>query len=138
MFMKNEDFEELKKKVEEDLEITEDNVQQKSLKLANLYSHYLKTYIQELKILKFRLTEKNKIYQQKYHHYKFEYQYELGAAKEIETYVNGDDEIHKINLSIQQQEIIVKFLELTLENINNTGYRIKNYIDITKLKLGLS
>ena len=131
-------FEALKAKVDEDLEINENNIQQKSLKLANIYNYYLKLYIQEFGILKYKTTEKNKKYQQKYHYYKFENQYQLSSAKEIEIYVNGDEEIHKINLTIQAQETIVKYLEQVLTNINNTGYRIKSYIDIEKIKHGLS
>ena len=136
--MIKEKFDELKLEVEEDLKITEDNVLQKNLKLSNMYNHYLKIYIHEIKILKSIASSKNLKYKEKYHFYKFDCQFKLTSNKEIETYVEGDEEINKLNVRIQNQEIIVKYLEEVLDNIKSTGYRIKNHIELYKLQHGLS
>lgn len=138
VYMNIDKFQELKKKVEIDLTIDETNAAEKSLKFSSLYNFYLALYIQELRILKRISTEKDKLFGDKYHFYKFgNFDYKLDSAKEIETYVRSDTDFYNKCLEYQNQEIVVKYLEETLTNLNNTNYRIKNYIELYKIKFGL-
>lgn len=139
--MNLEQYQVLKKKVEEDLLVDESNAAEKSLKFSSLYSKYLSLYMQELRILKTISVEKDKLYGELYHKYKFntdkDFNYQLDSGKEIDTYVRKNESFYKKCLDFQNQEIIVKYLEETLSNLNNTGYRIKNYIELLKLKMGI-
>lgn len=132
-----EQFNTIKAKVELDLNIDELNAAEKSLKFSSLYNQYLLLYLKELKILKTLALEKDKLFGELYHKYKFQNNYQLDTSKEIETYVRADELYYKKCLDYQNQEIIVKFLEETLQNINNTSYRIRNYIELLKLRMGI-
>jgi hypothetical protein len=130
-----EQFKSLKTKVESDLDLTDSNAAEKSLKLSSLYSKYLGLYIQELKLLKTTSTEKDKLYGELYHKYKFKNDFQLDSAKEIDTYIRADDSFYNKCLEFQNQEIIVKYLEEVLQNIKNAGYAIKNHLEFVKLKM---
>jgi hypothetical protein len=137
VYMNLEQFKALKAKVEINLDVDESNAAEKSLKFSSLYSKYLALYMQELRLLKTLSTEKDKLYGELYHNFKFKNNYQLDSSKEIETYVRSDQSFYQKCLDFQNQEIVVKYLEETLQNINSTGYRIKNYIELLKLKMGV-
>jgi len=135
--MKIEEFQKLKDLAESELKITEDNVMDKSIQLSNLYSRFLNIYIKELRILKEISVDKDKIYGELYDKYKFHFDYQLDGKSEIDTYVRKDDKFYQIALTYSQQEVQVQFLEQTLNHINNLGFRIKNFVDLKKIKMGL-
>jgi len=135
--MNLEKFKVLKTKVEIDLFVDESNAAEKSLKFSSLYSKYLSLYMQELRLLKNILTEKDKLYGELYHKFKFKNDYQLDSSKEIDTYVRSDESFYQKCLDFQNQEIVVNYLEQTLQNITNTGYRIKNYIELLKLRMSI-
>ena len=135
--MNLEQFKVLKAKVEDDLLVDESNAAEKSLKFSSLYSKYLALYMQELRLLKTLNTDKDKLFGELYHFYKFENNFQLDSSKEIETYVRSNLKFYNKCLEFQNQEIIVKYLEEVLQNITNTGYRVKNYVELLKLKMSL-
>lgn len=134
--MKIEDFQKFKDLVDKELKVDENNITSKSIQLSNVYTQFLKIYSKELKDLKAKQVERDKIYGELYHHYKFEYDHALETKAEIDTYVRKDPKFYQIALEYSQIEVQVKFLEDTLAHINNIGFRIKNYIDLQKLSKG--
>ena len=137
VFMKSESFQKLKRKVEEELKLTDENVMAKSIQLSNFHNQIRSLYVKELHILKNKAAEKDKIYGELYHKYKYNFDYTLDTKGEVEAYIKSDDIYYQTALQYAQQEIQVKYLEETLNHINNMGFRIKNYIDLQKMKLGL-
>jgi len=135
--MKQEDFNKLKDIIEKELTLTESNIHDKSLQISNYYIKFLQIYNKEVKLLKNLYHSKEKKFGDLYHYYKFKYEFQLGTKSEIEVYINSNDEFHDISMEFSNQEIIVKYLEQILDHINNVGYRIKNYIELQKLKQGL-
>jgi hypothetical protein len=135
--MKSESFQEFKIKIEKELRLTEDNIEEKSIQLSNIYSNVLSIYSKELKIFKNMQIEKDKIYGELYHKYKFEFDYQLDSKSEVDSYIKSNELYYKLALECANQEVQVKFLEQTLEHINNLGFRIKNYIDLKKISKGL-
>lgn len=130
-------FKKLKEIVEKELEITEDNIEQMSIKSGNLYHKYLKLYSQELQKLKEIAIYKEKVYGELYHKYKFEGQYELSTKTEVDVYVKSDEIYYNKCLEEANQEIIVKYLEAVVDSILKMGFQIKNYIELQKLKNGI-
>jgi hypothetical protein len=133
-------FDELKKQVEIDIEINEDNISEKSLKYSFIYHKYIEMYQRAVKELNMIKIEKDKIYGDLYHAYKFENKsggYDLNTKTEIEVYVKRDEKYYKIALKYYNQESIVKYLEGVLQIINTMGFSIKNYIEIQKLRMGV-
>jgi hypothetical protein len=135
--MQQDAFDKLKKYVDQELKITEENILDKSIQISNLYNQFLKLYNKELFDFKNKLLEKDKIYGELYHHYKFKFDYNLDTKSEIDNYIRSDEKYYQMALECVKLEVQVKFLEQILENINNLGYRIKNYIDLMKFKKGV-
>lgn len=135
--MKNEDFQKLKELVESRLKINDDNVMNKSLDISNIQIEILKIHSKEFRLLKIKQLDKDKVYGELYHFYKFKFDHSLDSKSEIDTYIRADDKFYQIALEISQQEIQVNFLEKTLEMINTMGYKIKNYVDLQKISKGL-
>jgi len=136
--MNLEQYKALKAKVENDLFVDESNAAEKSLKFSNLYAKYLALYMQELRIIKQLSIDKDKLYGELYHQFKFKNDFQLDGNKEIDIYIRSNESYYKKCLEFQNQEIIVKYLESVLLNITTTGYRIKNYVELLKLKMGIS
>ena len=82
-------------------------------------------------------TDKDKLYGDLYHEYKFKSDFQLDNRGEIDVYIKANDKYYNKCLEYQTQEIIVKYIEETLQNITTTGYRIKNYVDLLKLKMSM-
>lgn len=132
-------FQELQEQIKKDIEINPENISQMSLYQAKIYSKYLDHYMAELKKLKDIKIKKDIKTSEVYHDLKMNgYQgYSVTKSKnEIEVYINLNPEIQKLNESYNNQEIRVKFLEATLENIKSISFSIKNFIDLSKIKLG--
>lgn len=143
--MKIEDFEKLKKKVKEELELNPDNIEQQSIKSGTLHQKYLTVYMKELRIYNRLVAEKDRLYGELYHKYKYPsaddgigFQFSLDSKSEIDTYINSNEQYYKKRLDIQNQEIIVKYLEKVLDSINKMSFYIRNYIELMKIKHGLS
>ena len=130
-------FSKLKEIIEKELFFNEDNVERMSLHTSNLYMKYLRVYSNEVKILKGISLEKNKIFGELMHHYKFKVDFQLDSKSEIESYIRSDEKYYNISLEYSNQEIVVEYLEKILSRINTMGFEIKNYIEIVKLKKGL-
>jgi len=135
--MTKDEFKKLKLMVEKSLKITHDNVTDKTISLSTLYANLIQVYSKEVKILKTKFHDKEKIYGDLYHHYKFNFQFQLDTKAEVEAYIKADNKYYTAALEYVDQEIVVKFIEQTLDHINNIGFRIKNYIDLKKMEKGL-
>ena len=134
------DFKTIQVQLQADLEISSDNIQNKSMELSKIYQKYLDLYFSEIKTLQEFQESRNKKFAEIFHKIRTEgYQgYDVGKTKnETEIYINLDPDYQKINKQFLDQELIVKYLEKSLENINKAGFSIKNYVDLQKLKQGI-
>lgn len=55
---------------------------------------------------------------------------------DVPSYVETDKKIIKITLKIEEQQMVVKFLEEILRGISNRNFIIKNMIDWERFKVG--
>lgn len=135
------EFENLRKEIERDLNLNEDNLIEKSIQISNYYTKYLKVYSKELLILKKLFVEKEKRYNELYKKYRFsqddKFGFELSTKSDIDAFICSNDEYYKKNVKYHSQEVVVKYLEETIKSINTMGFRIKNHIDLMKMKKGL-
>ncbi|MFW6282046.1 MAG: recombination mediator protein UvsY [bacterium] len=135
--MTNEKFQELKKLIEKEIKLDESNIMEKSIQLSNLHTKMLQLYSNELKLLKNKYHEREKIFGELYEHFRFKSDYSLTTKTEIEPFIKSNDKYYKAALEYSQQEVIVKYIEQTIDQINALGFRIKNYIDLLKIKKGI-
>lgn len=134
--MKTESYQKLKQKVEEELQLTDENVEAKSLQLSNFHNKIRNLFTKELEILKHKLIQRDKVYGELYHKYKYNFDYQLDTKGEVEAYIKSDNKYYQIAIECANQEVQVKYLEETLVHINNMGFKIKNFIDLKKMRLG--
>jgi hypothetical protein len=143
-----DDFQKLKKKMVEELKVNEENVQQKSISISNLYMSVLSVYNKERYEFKKLECEKDKLYGELFHHYKYggtpqtqakygKQDYQLDTKTEIDPYIKSNPDYYDLVLKMAQIENQVNFLEQSLQNINNMGFRIKNYVELLKISKGL-
>lgn len=132
----DEKFENIQKRAYLDTKFTPDNVQAKILELPQLFTKYKKLYLDQRKILKNINTTIKRTRTQKYKYYKFDYDYRLDNASEINTFVDGDDEMCELHVMLDRQEGIVEFLEDTYKMISKYSYILRSYVDLEKLRNG--
>jgi len=123
-----EQLEKLKVKVNNDLQLTDANVLDKSLNLPILYQKYLDVFISQMRVFKNLERDKQNMYSKKYHHYKFEGDFQLDSKGEIETYINGDDDYDELLRKYNVQALVIEYLENVLDNIKKLTFTIKNYV----------
>jgi len=126
----------LQKSLDEFLTLTSSNAEGISLKMPLKYSKYLAVYLEELEVYKNLLADKEKLFGQLFHHFKFEVDFKLDTLREIEAKISSDDRFNALLKSINYQEKVIKFLEKSLENLKNIPFTVKNFIEIMKFKNG--
>ncbi|MDD5651610.1 MAG: recombination mediator protein UvsY [Candidatus Nanoarchaeia archaeon] len=142
--MKKDDFEKLKVYFQNECKLTDENILKKTLQMSNLFHEVQPIFSKEYKILKLLEIEKNKLYGQLYHYYKYgkmegkeDFKFTLETKSEIDSYIKSDELYYNKMLEYANQEIIVEYLKEIIKNINNIGYNIKNYIDLQKVYKGI-
>ena len=132
-------YDELKKQVAIDLELTPDTAEIKSLKLSSIYIKYLDLYMNEVRKLKDIQAVKEKQYTLLLHKFRKEgfEKFEV-KGKDTDHYIHLDEEYVKIVSEFKEQTFITNYLENVLEQCNKLSFNIKNFVDIQKVKLGLN
>ena len=126
----------LQKRIKKDLTLTPDNVSSKILELPVIFTQYKKLYIDQRKILKNINIAIRKTRVKRYHFYKFDNDFRLDNATEINMYVDGDDEMCELYVLLDKQESIVDYLKETVSQITKMSYLIRSYVDLEKLRHG--
>ena len=141
-------LEEIQEHWEKDSQIDRTELGEESLKISRLHNKYFKIFSAE------RLTLR-KLEMDYKHLYRLKYQYYQGILSEEEmdemkwepfqlkilkqdlpVYIEGDKDIHNLNLKIGLQSEKVQFLESILKNLFNRGYQIKNVIEWERFRVG--
>lgn len=135
--MNQENFVKIKEIIEEKLKISEDEnaIVLMSKNMPSNFQLVLDIFINELKLFKKMQKDKEKKYSELYKEYKEKYNLSL-TKDEIKTYCNSNEEYYKICVDLDNQEVIVKYFEMTLDNIKRMSYDIKNWIEIKKFYAG--
>jgi len=125
-------FKALMKKLDLELTLTEENLIEKSKKLPMLYNEYLDIFSKELRSLKKLSADKHKKFGELYKHFKYFDNHNWETKGEIETQILAHDEYYALVVEFNEQETMVKQLEMALENIKRTSFQIKNIIEYKK------
>lgn len=134
--MNIEDFEKLKNITKTKMVLTNENIVDKSISIISYYHQYLNLYIDEYKLYKDLLVEKEKLYGVLYNDLRYNTNKDLKSRTEIEPFINSNDMYYKLCLRINDQEMIVKYLEEVMDSIKKLSFNIKNIIDLKNLQGG--
>ena len=86
---------------------------------------------EELRARESRLV---KVYKERYHHYKYEYDRTL-TASEIKDYVSGDDAYRKTNKSCNLKKLELISIEDAIAGYKDRGWKVKNLIELMKMNM---
>ena len=132
----------------EDAKVDRGSLDAESLKIPQLHNKYYSIFCKERMILKKKQLDYKKLYRQKMEYYEGRLsQEELEEhgweqtplkiiKKDVPTYIDGDDDVINVLISIQYQQEKVDLLKSILDNINNRSFHIKNAIDFLQWSQG--
>lgn len=138
-------LDEIEKLWEKDSQIDPDNLHIESTKIPTLHSKYFQIY-NNLSLL--RKKEENiflELQKEKWLYYSGKAEPEVYKEKpfdhrvmksDLDKYMNSDEELIRSNTKIEYYNIMMKFLESILKNIENRNFMIKNHIDFIKFTAG--
>ncbi len=129
-------FRKLKKKISKDLIIDKDTVLNQSLNRVKLQTTYNDIFSTEFRNLRNKIANLDKKYGELYHHFKFNSKYNLTSKTDIEAYIKKDELYYTLLKEVNDQKMIVEFLENTVKNIKTMSYDIKNFIEYKKFLEG--
>jgi hypothetical protein len=126
--MKIENFDKLMNKLKNYLTIDEDNIEKKILDNPLTYHQYLDLYCNELRILSKLELDKKVMFGKLYEKIKFHGNVSWDTKAEIESQIYRNAEFYALHVRCNEQSVMVKQLEKSLENIKNISFQIKNKI----------
>jgi hypothetical protein len=127
---------ELFKRVEADLEVTEENVTSKSLQVGYIYGKWLREFTSRTMELKQKKVDLEILVGKLTKFYKEEYNRDLKAT-EIEKYLFTDEKYVKLYRQVRVLESVCEYLESAVKKVSGLGFDIKNYIEIKKFLNGV-
>ena len=86
---------------------------------------------EELRARESRLA---RVYKERYHHYKYDYDRTLTAA-EIKDYVSGDDDYRRTNKACNLKKLELIAIEDAIAGYKDRGWRVKNLIELMKMNM---
>lgn len=138
---------ELYKLVENDLVLDDTALDREAMRTPYLHSKYLRFY-EEAKLEQAKSTkEYKKLKLEKVLYYTGradpeiykENPFDLKILKnEVDTWLDGDDELETMNLKVEYQKTKVDFLQRTLTSITNRSFYIRHIIDWRKFINGIA
>lgn len=138
---------ELEVMLNEDLKIDENNLDAESIKTPILHAKWLKFSTDEAYKLSILHKRMAKLKRAKWSYYSgrttgkqhnFErFDYKL-AKGEIQIYVDGDDDIQRLDDQIQRQSMLVERLSEVVKSLQFRHTHIKNAIEFRKIMLGIN
>lgn len=136
----------IKEKIDEKLKFSEENITQQCLKLSVLESDIIRIYINQKRRLDEYKAQKEKRYSDLY--IKWRTTKSLGnnemekirinTKTEMDLAVSSDVIYYNLALKVQNQQVMVEYLEQYLKTIRNASYNIRAYIDLKKINAGLT
>ena len=141
------ELDELYDLVKKDLELDDTSLDREAIRTPYLHSKYLKFY-EESKLELARIKKdykKLKLEKVLYYTgradpevYK-EKPFELKILKnEVDTWLDGDDELENMNLRVEYKDTKVDYLQRTITSITNRSFYIRHVIDWRKFINGIA
>ena len=131
---------------EKDSQIDPDNLHDESLKIPQLHSKYYTLY-NTITLLREKARESYaKVRLERYNYYTGKataevyieepFPYKVREKDAIQSHLDADDKMNKIDMKIKYYDVMLKFLEEIIRNISGRTYQIKNAIEWNKFQAG--
>tara|TARA_B100001996_G_scaffold252440_1_gene195917 strand:+ start:192 stop:620 length:429 start_codon:yes stop_codon:yes gene_type:complete len=130
-----------------DSQIDPDKYGEESIKIPQLHMRYMEFYNTFSLMKKDREGEMRSLWKQKWIYYKGKapssvyrevpFDFKLTTREEINMFIEGDDDIRKLQYKIDYIEQVIFFLDGVLRQINGRNFQIKNAIEWDKFQSGM-
>jgi len=130
-----------------DSQIDPDKYGEESIKIPQLHMRYMEFYNTFSLMKKDREGEMKSLWKQKWIYYKGKapssvyrevpFDFKLTTREEINMFIEGDDDIRKLQYKIDYIEQVIFFLDGVLRQINGRNFQIKNAIEWDKFQSGM-
>ena len=120
---------------------------EESTRIPQLHLRYMEIYNTYALMKKERQSEYRKMVREKWIYYKgkapssvykeLPFDYKLTTKEEVNMFIEGDDDVRKLQYKIEYVEQCLNYLDGVLRQINNRNFQIKNAIDWTKFQNGI-
>ena len=127
--------------------IDPDKYGDESVKIPQLHMRYMEFYNTFSLMKKDREGEMRSLWKQKWIYYKGKapssvyrevpFDFKLTTREEINMFIEGDDDIRKLQYKIDYIEQVIFFLDGVLRQINGRNFQIKNAIEWDKFQSGM-
>lgn len=128
----NEKLKKLADKLEEDTTFNEELLDNTIIKMSGKIAKWQALYGRKLWEFEELDLKRGKVYKELFYYYKFEFELQLDK-KELETFIKSDEKYITIMKELKEIEVILKFIEEALKNLNNFNWNIRNWIEYKKL-----
>jgi len=129
-------IEELQKQIAEELKIDKNSLDSSSSENPLLMQKYINLFLRESNVLNKLQSQFSSLYKDKTIFYKTDFKYVPDNFRELNAFVEGDEEMIAIKEKIANQNSIVKFLSDTISTFKDRGWAIKNMIDFRRFMAG--
>jgi len=125
----------LDKQVSTDLGDRND-LEQLSINIPHANSKYLRLlHDQALKHLELK-ADWDKLYREKYEHYRYNYKYVFSNKAECDVFINGDEDIIELKGKIEKSDLILSHIEGIIKMLGQTSFNVRNALEYKKLNDG--
>lgn len=122
--------------IDEKLALRPDNIDKVIYEAPNIQNELIKQYIKEkTKLIKLELKY-NKIYGEKYHYYRHEFDFKCENKDVANLYVKKDEEYIKAFEEYEKQKLLLEMFDKYLKRASQIGFDLKNIIDYLKFMNG--
>lgn len=133
--MKKSLFESLQAQADEDVKLPDqlEELMKRDLLQATYVQKWVRLWSEQKNLVEQLKVEKNRLYGEKFKHYRFDDNVAWTNDKQIDSQVCKDPEYINLCRTINEQTYYLNFLAQTLENIKSMGFIIKEYLDYRKM-----
>lgn len=126
------DYKEFFEDIEEKLTIKQHNIDKKVFEAPNIQNDLLRQYMKEkTKLIKLE-AEHNRLFGQKFHHYRYESDIRCENKDVAIYYVKKDEEYIEKFIQYEKQKVLCETLERYLKRASQMTYDIKNILEYLK------
>ena len=135
--MKLKNFEKLQGIIKRAVIWDEDTIEEMEKKLGKMYQNLTNIFFKEKLLTDDLQTELKKMYSDLFIELKTKSNRAYDTKHEVDTVINSNEDYYRKTLEFNKQKAILKWIEKTMDNLNNIKFEIKDYMNWKLFKSGM-
>ena len=122
--------------VEQSLTIHSHDLDRKIYEAPNTHNKILRRYTIEKNKLHRLESKRNKVFGEKYHFYRHQYEFKIENKDVAIFYIEKDPEYIEVNEEYQKQKLLLDIIEKWMKKASSIAFDIKNIVEFIKFMGG--